>query len=378
MPFHYPAMSEWLKDSIALGSLKVVLYPKDALSISDLAVITVGTPVGEQIGVDYEQLHHVLHEILEAGISNKCLIIRSTSSPGTFKRIILPFLQKESHLHVGRDFAIAVCPERILEGEAHNELYTLPEIVGVEDDISFQIVQALFNRINPKKKVLRTTPTGAELAKLFTNVYRYVNFALGNEFAVWAEKYGEDAGELVKICNEDYPRAHIPAPGFAGGPCLGKDSIMLDNNTTFTSIVSAAWKLNENIPQHVASSLLEVFGSIYGLKITVLGLAFKAGSDDVRLSPSAKLIRILQSYGAQVTVHDPHVIGTASLSDSLASPDIVILATKHSEFRELANAIDESGCKLIYDVWGFFGSSAFKKAQYRRFGCQWIGMKKEF
>jgi UDP-N-acetyl-D-mannosaminuronic acid dehydrogenase len=368
MPFHYPAMTQWLQSSVTSGNLKATGNSKTALESADVIVVTVGTPFTEHFGLDYKQLYPVLHELTRIDLSNKSIIMRSTSSPGTFKRVILPFLQKETQLVAGQDYAVAVCPERILEGKAHEELYTLPEIVGVNDDISFQIAQAIFHRINPKKKVLRTTPTGAELAKIFTNVYRYVNFALSNEFAIWAEKYGEDANTLIAICNEDYLRAQIPRPGFAGGPCLSKDSMMLDSNTTFTSIVSAAWKLNENIPHHVLSYLLEVFGSIYGLKISVLGSAFKADSDDVRLSPSAKLIEILKTYGAQVTVHDPFVSGTASLAESLSAPDIVILATKHSAFRGLPSAIDNSGCTLIYDVWGFFEPTQFKRTKYKRFG----------
>jgi len=110
---------------------------------------------------------------------------------------------------------------------------------------------------------------------------------------------------LIKIANYKYPRANIPIPGFVGGPCLSKDGTFLDNNTTFSSIVSTAWKLNESIPQHITNNIRKISGNLFNKKIAVLGLSFKANSDDLRNSPSAKLVKILESIGAVVKVHDP-------------------------------------------------------------------------
>ena len=132
--------------------------------------------------------------------------------------------------------------------------------------------------------------------------------------------------------------------------------------------MSVAWKLNEAVPQHVVTSLLKEVGTLYGKRITVLGLAFKSNSDDVRLSPSAKLVEILKAYGAEVLIHDPHVNGTMSLQDALRGSEVVILATNHSAFKDLATRIDQSGCKVVYDVWGLFKPDDFSKAHYRRFG----------
>ncbi len=107
--------------------------------------------------------------------------------------------------------------------------------------------------------MLITTPSGAELVKLFTNIYRYISFALSNEFAIWAERFGLDATELINLANYNYDRCNIPIPGFVGGPCLSKDGTFLDNNTTFSSIISAAWKLNESSPQHITNNFRNVF-----------------------------------------------------------------------------------------------------------------------
>lgn len=368
MPFHYPAVQEWLEEAVSSGLLAASVPSKSMLEQTDIFIVTVGTPIGNQYQPDYTQLYSALQEIAKANLRDKAIIIRSTSVPGTINNIVLPLLIRETHLTPDFDFALAACPERILEGQAHRELYELPEIVGGVGEASNAIASELFRKINPKKKILVTTPTGAELAKLFTNIHRYVNFALANEFAIWAERYGEDAHQIIRLANEDYPRSQIPKPGFAGGPCLGKDGFLLDSGTTFSSIVSVAWKLNEAIPQHVVSALIRELGPLYGRRIAVLGISFKAESDDLRLSPSTKLVEILRAYGADVIVHDPYVKHTAPISDALKESEAVIVATNHSVFRNLARAIDSSGCKLVYDVWGLFDHADFLKAQYRRFG----------
>lgn len=368
MPFYYPVIQEWLREAVEKGMLTASSESKESIERSDIIVVTVATPAGFQYQVDYSQLHSAFREVVAANLRSKAVIVRSTSVPGTLTNIVLPLLVKESGLEADVDFALAACPERILEGQAHRELYELPEIVGGVGALSTAIASEVFRKINSEKKILATTPTGAELAKLFTNIYRYVNFALANEFAVWAERYGEDAHHVISIANDGYPRSRIPKPGFAGGPCLGKDGLLLDNSTTFSSIVSVAWKLNEAVPQHVVTSLMKEMGSLYGKRIAVLGLAFKADSDDVRLSPSVKLVEILKAYGAEVLVHDPHVRDMLSLEDALRSPDVVILATNHSAFRDLATVIDKSGCQIVYDVWGVFEPDHFLRAQYRRFG----------
>jgi len=366
MPFYYPEIGEWLSEAVATGMLTVSNLGQ-SIERSDVIIVTVGTPTGTQYQLDYSQLHSALREVLKVDLRDKAVILRSTSVPRTLVNIVLPLLVKESGLDPDTDFALAVCPERILEGQAHRELYELPEIVGGVGSLSNAVASELFRKISPKKKILLTTPTGAEMAKLFTNIYRYVNFALANEFALWAEKYGEDGLQIIRVANDGYSRCHIPKPGFAGGPCLGKDGFLLDNDP-FTTIVSVAWKLNEAVPQHVVTSLIRELGPLSGKRVAVLGLAFKANSDDVRLSPSAKVVEILRAYGAQVLVHDPHVRGTMSLEEVLQSPEVVIVANNHSAFRDLSAVIDKSGCKAVYDVWGMFEPSEFSRVRYMRFG----------
>ena len=366
-PFKENKLDEWLKRALELGKFRASTETKEVLSQSDVILVTVGTPTTTQRCVDYSQLYGALGKISEVNLRGKAIGIRCTLVPGTVNKVVVPYLEEKTKLKAGEDFALAMCPERILEGRAIDELVSLPEIVGGINDLSNATFAELFRKINPKKDILFTTPTGAELAKLFTNIYRYLSFALANEFAMWAENYGEDAHEIIKVANHGYPRCNIPKPGFAGGPCLGKDCLLLDN-TPFISMVSTAWKLNEMIPQHVVESIRKKIGVMYGKRVAVLGLAFKAGSDDTRLSPCVKLVEILEGYGAVARVHDPYIASTLPIKEALEKSDVVIVAVNHPEFRSLAKDIDESGCKLIFDVWGVFDEKSFKKAMYLRLG----------
>jgi len=367
-PFYDPPLQETLEKAMKLGTLKVEEKISNIHEDIDIIILTIGTPNTSDNTVDYSQLYSALYEFSEMNLKNKMVILRSTMPPRTTEDIVIPFLENKSSLKAGIDFALATCPERILEGHAIREIHELPEIIGGVNEMSNKIAAELFLLINPKKEMLYISPSGAELAKLFTNIYRYISFALSNEFAIWAEIYGLDATELIRISNYNYSRCNIPIPGFVGGPCLSKDGVFLDNNTTFASIVSTAWKLNESVPKHILNNIKELSGSLFNKKIAVLGLAFKAGSDDTRQSPSAKLVELLKSYHADVRVHDPHVKNTMTSSEALHSADIVIIATNHKEFKDLIPDIKKSGCALVYDVWSMFNDEDFDGIKYARFG----------
>ena len=366
-PFYDPPLQENLEKAISSGNVSVVKNISES-NLPDIIFFTVGTPSSGEGTVDYSQLYGALEEISNINIKDKMIILRSTMPPKTTEDIIIPYLEDKSSLKCGIDFGLAVCPERILEGKAVKELFELPEIIGGINKISTEIAKEIFLAINPNKEILITTLTGGELAKLFTNIYRYTTFALANEFAVWSEMYGVDGSEIIKLANHNYDRCNIPMPGFAGGPCLSKDGTFLDQNTTFTSIVSTAWKLNESIPQHIINNIKKIGGNLFNKKITVLGLSFKSGSDDLRNSPSVKLTEILKSIGANILIHDPYVKSTSSLDESLKESDIVIIATNHKEFKDIKDKINNSNAKIIYDVWSMYQENDFPNSKYLRFG----------
>ena len=367
-PFYDPILQENMDISCSSGKLTVESDLGKIKDRIDVIIVTVGTPTTLGNSVDYSQVYTALEEVCKVDLRNKIVVMRSTLPPRTTTDIIIPFIENKTGLIAGSDFHIAVCPERILEGQAVKEIQELPEIIGGINQISNDIITEVFRWINPNKKFSYTTTTGAELAKLFANIYRYIGFALSNEFAIWAEMFGENASNIINISNYEYPRSNIPKPGFAGGPCLSKDGLFLDNNTTFSSIVSTAWKVNESIPQHVINKIREVEGNLFGRNVGILGISFKSNSDDLRNSPSVKLVELLKAGGSIVKIHDPFVKDTLSLNEVLESSDIIILATNHSKFKDIKKEIQNAGPKLVYDVWSLYDKDDFSSSNYLKLG----------
>ena len=345
---------------------------------SDVIILTIGTPIADHMRLDYSQLYSALDGIVKVSLKGKMIIMRSTAARRTLKKTIKRYIEKRTGLKAGKDFTLAVCPERIIEGRAFEELETLPEIVGGIDETASQIAAEIFKKINPNKKILITSPTAAELAKLYTNVYRYVNFALGNEFGLIAEEYGEDAHEIIKILNDGYPRGGVRIPGMTGGPCLSKDGYYLTHNMLYPDFILTAWRLNESMPAYIIGRMkkeLEQRGKkVSDCKIAVLGLAFKGGSDDTRYSPSLRIVEILKGNNADVSVHDPHIEGTEKIEKAIENADAIIVATNHPEFKDahklIANLKKHKPDCVLVDCWGMFDSAEAKQLGfgYIRFG----------
>jgi UDP-N-acetyl-D-mannosaminuronic acid dehydrogenase len=194
----------------------------------------------------------------------------------------------------------------------------------------------------------------AEVAKLFTNVWRYIQFAIANQFYQIATQFDLDFYKLYKAITYKYPRAEsFPGAGFAAGPCLFKDTMQLaafSNNSFFLG--HAAMLINEGLPNFIVQRLKEK----YDLKdkiVGILGMAFKANSDDIRESLSYKLRKLLEMEAKKVLCSDVYISerGFVSADDIISSSDLVILATPHREYADLY--IDNR--KILVDVWNFYG-----------------------
>lgn len=355
-PFYEEGLDEALKTVVTSGYLSAIKSSNDVINYGDVFIIAVGTPLTEDNYLDYTQLISALKQLATAELKGRLIIVRSTTAPGTLENVVKPLLEA-SGLKAGIDFGLAVVPERVVEGKALYEIKTLPEIIGGVNEISSQLAIALFKHLNPNKKLIITRPIIAELAKLFLNVYRYVNFALSNEFALISEQYGVDVREVIRVANEDYPRGGIPMPGFAGGPCLSKDGYYLLQKNIFPELIITAWRLNEFLPQYVANRVVESIRKlgldVNKVNIGVLGLSYKRDIDDLRYSPAKKLVDCLEKLGFKVLVHDPYVKSTIPLEDVLANSQILIVAVNHSQFVNLEDIINKHlNISFIYDVWG--------------------------
>lgn len=335
---------------------------------ADAIFITVGTVLNTEFRPDYSQVQSALTSLADVLRPVQLVMLRSTVAPGTLTKVVKPYVENKLGLRAGEDILLAAAPERIAAGRALVELPSLPEIVGGINEISSQVAAEVLKALNPDKTVMITTPTGAELAKLYTNVYRYVTFALANEFALMAEVYGVDAQEVIGVANQDYPRGGIPLPGPCGGPCLAKDGYFLVEDLTFPDFILTAWKLNEGIPAHMVRRLKrrleERSQTLVGAKVAVLGMAFKGEVDDTRQSPALRLAELLRTEGAEVVMTDPY-LETPDLLTAVKDADVVVLATNHRAFRDMG-FLDQLKASepppILVDCWGVWDEERARAA----------------
>ena len=367
LPFQEVGAEEALAETVGSGRLTVHADPADAIPHADVIVLSVGTPLANDLRPNYAQLRAALDQLAPHLRPGQLLIQRSTVSPGTLLKVIRPFL-RERVPEVADQLLLAACPERIAEGKAMEELAILPEIVGGADPASTATAAELFRVLNPDKVIHETDPTSAELAKLFTNVYRYVNFALANEYAILGEHYQVDAHRVIDMVNHDYPRANVPKPGPAGGPCLSKDGYFLVEELSLPDFVLTAWKLNDSAPAYAVRRLARRLAAeghtLAGSPVAVLGRTFKRDSDDLRESPAGRVIELLQREGAQVRAHDPFVPGP-TFEEALGGARAFVLATNHSYYetidpQEVSKLMDAP--RVGVDCWAQLDRGAFSAA----------------
>jgi UDP-N-acetyl-D-mannosaminuronic acid dehydrogenase len=247
---------------------------------------------------------------------------------------------------------VAFCPERIAEGKAFTELYSLPQIVSGRNTSAVTRATELFGLLTDS--IVETTPEEAELAKLFTNTWRYIKFAAANQFYMIANEHGIDFEKVRHAITFDYPRANdMPGAGFAAGPCLFKDTMQLaafNNNNFFLG--HASMMVNEGLPMYLVDRMDRRF-ELKNLTVGVLGMAFKAESDDIRSSLSYKLRRILRYKAANVLCTDPFVTtdpNLVPLEEVLAKADVLVIGAPHSAYRGLKPK------QAVVDIWNLLGN----------------------
>jgi UDP-N-acetyl-D-mannosaminuronic acid dehydrogenase len=326
----------------------------DGLGRCDHLILTLGTPVDENMNPDLSQIDRAINSISSELRPGQTLILRSTVSPGT-TRWVQAKLEDELGLEVGKDIYLAFCPERIAEGRAVQELYAIPQIIGGVDAESTRRASTVFRKLGID--ILPTDDISAELAKLFTNMYRYISFAVANEFMIIAGQWKRDINHIVNLVNHGYARGGLSLPGFSAGPCLFKDGFFLVNQIPFTELISTAWKINESVPLYLVSALREQT-DLRNKKAVILGAAFKANSDDARQSLSYKVRKALLRERALVTMHDPHIRGLDdNLKKVLPGADLVFVATNHSEYKRISLAelrrLVGQDC-IVSDIWNIF------------------------
>jgi UDP-N-acetyl-D-mannosaminuronic acid dehydrogenase len=344
MPFAEPGATPALERAIEAGTLVAATDPA-IVSTGEHVIVVIGTPVGENLEPDQSAIPNALRDCAAHLVAGQILILRSTVYPGVTARV------EKMVAGLGADIDVAFCPERIAEGKAMTELFELPQIVSSRTTRGLARACDLFRRLTPT--LVPMTPEEAELAKLFTNTWRYIKFAIANQLYMMANDRGLDFERIRQGLALGYERAaDMPSAGFAAGPCLFKDTMQLAafNNNNFP-LGHTAMAINEGLPLYLVARLEQRF-DLSAMTVGILGMAFKGGSDDVRSSLSYKLKRLLAFKADRVLCTDPYVTTDPDLTplpEVLAKADLLIIAAPHPEYAGLETA------KPVADVWNVLG-----------------------
>jgi UDP-N-acetyl-D-mannosaminuronic acid dehydrogenase len=346
MPFSEPGAQPVLQHSLAAGMLSASTDPA-VVATARTVIVVIGTPVDEHLNPDPTAIPKALGACSEYFRDGQLLVLRSTVYPG------VTALVEKMIAELGVDVPVAFCPERIAEHKAMEELFSLPQIVSSRSPEGRQRAAELFGTLT--EKIVHLEPEEAELAKLFTNTWRYIKFAAANQFYMMANDRGLDFEKIRQGLTQDYPRAKdLPGAGFAAGPCLFKDTMQLaafsDNKF---ALGHSAMLVNEGLPLYLVSQLEKSY-DLANLTVGILGMSFKAGSDDIRSSLSYKLRRVLKFKAKAVLSTDPYVTEETDdtllpLEAVLEKADLLIVATPHDEYRGLKTD------KPVADVWNSLG-----------------------
>ncbi len=344
MPHLEPGAPEVLSRVLANGNLSVSA-DASTVATAEHVVVVLGTPIDEHFNPDPQALIHALERVADQLKDGQLLILRSTVFPGVTRMV-------ERLMHrLDKAVDVAFCPERIAEGRAMEELGALPQIVSARTNRSFDRAAALFGHLTDK--IVRVAPEEAELAKLFTNSYRYIKFAAANQLYMMANDFGLDFERIRAAVIEDYPRAaDLPGPGFAAGPCLLKDTMQLAafNNNNF-ALGQASMQINEGLPLYLTARMAARY-DLASMTVGILGMAFKGESDDTRSSLSYKLKRILGVRAAGVLTSDPYVTTDGdlwALDEVLARSDLIVIGAPHKAY------VDIDIPQPVVDIWNLRG-----------------------
>jgi UDP-N-acetyl-D-mannosaminuronic acid dehydrogenase len=345
LPFMENGAQEVLQRALADGRLTATT-DRDVIARSEAVIVVIGTPVDEHLNPDPHAVTKALRESLDSFRDGHLVVLRSTVYPGVTRTIERLFTD------AGLDLDVAFCPERIAEGRAMEELFSLPQIVSGRTQEARARAAKLFGALT--QSIVELEPEEAELAKLFTNNWRYIKFAAANQFYVMANDHGLDYDRIRKALAHDYPRAaDMPGAGFAAGPCLFKDTMQLAAFTDNSYVLGhSAMLVNEGLPLYLVTRM-EQAHDLADLRVGILGMAFKGESDDIRSSLSYKLKRILEFRSREVFCTDPYVTVDDTLlpiEEVLERSDVLVIGAPHKVYADVVTD------KPVVDVWNLLGN----------------------
>ena len=337
-------------------------------------VITVGTPLSSDGKIRLDMIEAATRQVAENMLDGALVILRSTVKVETTRKVVAPILAA-----TGKQFDIAMCPERTLEGRALQELRELPQIVGGEDASASERAAAVFQRLT-SSIVKVSSPEAAEIVKLVDNTFRDVQFAFANEVARLCDAFGVNAHEVISSGKLGYPRTSVALPGLVGGPCLEKDPHILLQSAQARGltleITSAGRLVNERQPGETVGFITDEIARRElpsPLRIRVLGMAFKGvpATDDLRGSMSIKVFDALKKahpdaeFGVFDPVVAPDVLARSfpddevftRFGDAVSGASVVLIANNHPALgaispRTMSEFVAPDG--FVFDYWNHF------------------------
>ena len=343
-------------------------------------IISVGTPLDQNQNIpNINYISEVIEEISKVLKKNDLIILRSTVPVGTTRNIVKNKLEELTNFKCGKEFYLAFAPERTIEGDALNEIKSLPQILGAYDKVSLSMADQIFSEF--ANNIIKVDDLeSAEMIKIMNNTYRDVKFGYSNEMALVCKDLGLDMNRLVLAANNGYTRDKIPLPSpGVGGPCLPKDAKILSysikKNDRPVSLISAARLINESIVTDIYNEVQKYFNQIkkvnHSSKFLVLGIAFKGNppTSDLRGSNSIDLLNLLLEKGIkknQIYIYDPVVsdsdlvqlgFNMTNLEEGFENADAVFIMNNHDTFYNLdiynLLKIAKDDC-IFFDGWYFF------------------------
>jgi len=329
LPFFEEGGEALLEKVLAGGGLA---FSSDAKSVAQatVVVVTIGTPIDEFHNPEVSNLTRCFDELMPYLRDDQTIILRSTVAPGT-----TTYVDNYLRRH-GKKARLAFCPERVVQGKGVQEIRALPQLISGTSPEAVAAAKKLFGEI--ALEVVEMLPLEAEFAKLVCNAFRYIQFAATNQLYMMVEAAGLNYVDLLAKMKRHYPRMEsIPGPGFTAGPCLMKDTMQLFAFQKHDFILGqVAMTINEGLPNFIVERLARQF-DLRKTRVGILGMAFKAESDDIRDSLSYKLGKLLRFHGAQVFYSDEYAKDPTFVSkeELIASSDVVIVGAAHNAYRQL-------------------------------------------
>lgn len=345
VPFMEKGASELLQRVLPAGRLQLSASP-EIVADAKTIVITIGTPVDEFLNPEFKPIRQSFEDLLPYLRDDQLLVLRSTFYPGT-TAWLARWLKSR-----GKSPAISFCPERVVQGKAIEEIESLPQIISGITPEAEQAAADFFGLIGVE--IVRLSPMEAEFAKLFSNAYRYISFAIANQFYMITSSAGVDYQRVLQAVKHHYPRLDgLAGAGFAAGPCLFKDTMQLN---AFAKnefhLGQAAMNVNEGLVNYLVERLGEKY-ELERMTVGLLGMAFKPDNDDIRASLSYKMKKALLLKAGQVLTHDPYVTldpELIALEEIVERSDVLVLCVPHSQYRDL-----ETRGTPVVDIWGVLG-----------------------